>query len=223
MKLLILGASGGCGQWLVKLAYERGHEIRVLVRPDTPFNSPPGVEVNRGDVLDEMILDSLLEDRDAVISALGIKRKNPMNPWSALSSPQNFTSKVTKSLIEMMTKHNVSRIAVVSAAGVGNSFQQVHPVMRWVINQTNLSYSYRDLEEMERLLSISNLDWLAVRPTTLTEGGALGSVKITDYYGLFTNITRGNVAKWMLDSVEQPRPFKDNTPMICDSRKSFAT
>lgn len=219
MRVLILGASGGCGQWLVRLAHERGHHIRVLIRPDTTFDPPMEVEVNRGDVLDEKNLDRLLEGREVVISALGIKRKNPKNPWSSLASPQNFTSRVTKSLIKLMPKHSIRRIAVISAAGVGTSIQQVHPLMRWIINYSNLSYSYRDLEEMERLLSFSNLDWLAVRPTTLTEGGPMGSVKITDYYGLFTSIIRGNVAKWILDSLEQARSFNSNTPMICDYKK----
>lgn len=223
MNLLILGASGGCGQWLTNLAKERGHHVRVLVRPDTLFDHPKDVEVIRGDIFDDKILDSLLEDREVVISALGIKRKNPKNPWSSLASPQNLTSTVTKSLIELMPKHGIDRISVISASGVGDSIQQVHPVMRWFINRSNLSYSYQDLEEMERLLSSSNLDWLAVRPTTLTEGGPRGSVKMVDYYGLFTNITRGNVAKWMLDTIEQSKPFKDNTPMICDLKNNSYT
>lgn len=215
MKLLILGASGGCGQWLVRLAHERGHDVRVLVRPDTFFNPPPDVDVYRGDVFDEEILDRILKGRNVVISALGIKRKNHRNPWSSLASPQNLTSGVTKSLIKLLPGHSIQRIVVVSAAGAGNSIQQVHPVMRWLIYHSNLSYSYRDLEEMERLLSFSNHDWMAVRPTTLTEGGPEGSTKITDYYGLFTKISRGNVAKWILDTAEQPGPFMDRTPMIC--------
>jgi len=57
-----------------------------------------------------------------------------------------------------------------------------------------------------------------VRPTTLTDGAPVGSVINTDYYGLFTNITRGTVAKWILDTVEQPGPFKDHGPMICSKK-----
>ena len=43
LNLLVLGASGGCGQWLIRLAQERGHHVRALVRPATPFNPPTGV------------------------------------------------------------------------------------------------------------------------------------------------------------------------------------
>ncbi len=32
MKLLILGVSGGCGQWVVKLAQHRGNDVTAVVR-----------------------------------------------------------------------------------------------------------------------------------------------------------------------------------------------
>jgi hypothetical protein len=35
-----------------------------------------------------------------------------------------------------------------------------------------------------------------------------------DYYGLTKNISRGDVAKWMLDAAEQPVPFSARIPMI---------
>lgn len=41
LNLLVLGASGGCGQWLIRLAQERGHHVRALVRPATPFKRRP--------------------------------------------------------------------------------------------------------------------------------------------------------------------------------------
>jgi len=216
MKLLVLGASCGCGQWLVRLADERGHHVRALVRPTTPSDPPSGaeVEVLRGDVLTPSVLDRALNGCDAVLSALGIKRKAPWNPWSTLASPPNLTTQVTQHLVAAMLQHDIYRIVAISAAGVGDSLAEVHPLIQLMINYSNMAASYADLEGMENTLSASTLDWMAVRPTTLRDGPPTGNVHLFDHYGLFTRITRGDVAAWMLNAVEQPTPFTRRTPMI---------
>lgn len=216
MKLLVLGASGGCGQWLVRLADERGHYVRALVQPSTPYEPPSGaeIEVVHGNVLDANVLDRALTGCDAVISALGIRRKTPWNPWSALASPPDLTTRVAQHLVAAMLEHEVPRVIAISAAGVGDSLPEVHPLIRWMISNSNMAASYKDLEGMETTLAASTLDWMAVRPTTLRDGPPTGKAHLFDHYGLFTHITRGDVAAWMLNAVEQPTPFTRRTPMI---------
>lgn len=214
MNLLVLGASGGCGRWLVRLAQERGHHVRALVRPSTPYDPPTGAEVVRAAVLGDGVLDRVLEGREAVVSALGIKRRSPRNPWSALASPPDLTTRVAERLVEAMSAHDVRRIVAISAGGVGESIHQVHPLIRWTISHSNMAASYTDLAGMEAVLAGSGLDWMAVRPTTLTPGGATGSVRTVDYYGLLSRVSRADVAAWMLDAVASAGPFRDRTPII---------
>ena len=209
MKLLVLGASGGCGRWLCRLATERAHEVRAVVRPTTMFDPPEEIEVIRGNVLDAGVLEQALEGRDAVLSALGIKRTSPWNPWSALASPPDLTTRVAAHLAEAMPAHGVDRVVAISAGGVGDSFRKTHPIIRWMIGHSNMAASYRDLEGMEATLARSGLDWLAVRPTTLTGGPPSRPVRVVERYGLFNRITRGSVAAWMLDAVESDTPFQD--------------
>ena len=52
VKLLVFGASGQCGQWLVRLGAARGHDITAFVRSETSYNAPDGVRIIRGNVLD---------------------------------------------------------------------------------------------------------------------------------------------------------------------------
>jgi hypothetical protein len=72
MRLLILGASGGCGPWLTRLAAERGHTVTALVRPSATLDAPSGVVVERGDVTDGAVLDSIMPGHEAVLSAIGL-------------------------------------------------------------------------------------------------------------------------------------------------------
>ena len=214
MTLLVLGASGGCGRWLCRLARERGHHVRALVRPATPFDGAAADEVVRGDVLDRQVLDRALTGREAVLSALGIQRTVPWNPWSALASPPDLTTRVAEHLAEAMPAHGVARIVTISAGGVGDSAPRVHPLFRWLIGHSQLAAAYRDLSGMESVLAAAALDWMAVRPVTLTNGPATGTAHTVSRYGLPSRISRADVAAWMLDAVEAPEPFSERTPMI---------
>ncbi len=80
MKLLVLGASGGCGRWLSQLAAERGHRVTALVRPTTSFVAPAGVTVRRGQVLDPDTIEAAVIGEDIVFSCLGLRRAGP-SPW----------------------------------------------------------------------------------------------------------------------------------------------
>lgn len=218
MKLLVLGASGGCGRWICRLAAERGHSVRALVRPATAFEPPAGVEVVRGEVLDAGVLDTALEDRDAVLSALGIKRRSALNPWSALASPPDLTTRVAERLVEAMPRHGVRRLVAISAGGVGvgvgESASRTHPLFRWLIGHSNMAPAYADLAGMEAVLAASALDWTAVRPTTLAPGTPTGSARRVDRYGLLSHVRRADVARWMLDAVEAPSVNGVRTPML---------
>ena len=168
----------------------------------------------RGNVLEQGVVDSALEGQDAVLSAIGIKRKTSWNPWSALVSPPDLATRIAERLVEAMPGHDVGRVVVISAAGVGESIQHMHPLIRWLIKHSTIAASYKDLEKMEGVLARSGLDWLAVRPTTLTDGPPTGSTHVVNRYGLLGRISRGDVAAWMLDAVESPEPITERMPMI---------
>lgn len=214
MKLLVLGASGGCGKWICKLAVKRGHQVRALVRPTTHCDLPTEVEIIHGNVLDKTLLKTALANRDGVLSALGIKRKTPKNPWSQLVSPPDLTTRVSKHLVELMSSLKIQRIIAISAAGVGESIYQVNPIIRWMIKHSKMAASYSDLEGMESVFKKSSLEWIAVRPTTLTNGAPTWQVREIDHYGLLNRVSRGDVASWILDAIESSIPISQHTPMI---------
>ncbi|MBO6523130.1 MAG: NAD(P)H-binding protein [Balneolaceae bacterium] len=211
MNILVLGASGGCGKEVVSQAQKRGHEITALVRETTPFEGPKGVEVKRGSVLNIDTLRGLVQGKDAVISCLGLNRMNKLNPFSKITSPTDLTSKtadILQSILEPGTK-----VAVISAAGVAESFSNTNLILRFLIRNSSLGPAYRDLMKMEEFLSKSELDWHAVRPVTLTDFSKK-EVRETDSYGLFDMISRASVASYLLDLVEGRVQLERKTPLI---------
>jgi uncharacterized protein YbjT (DUF2867 family) len=213
MKLLVLGASGATGRWLTRLSAQAGHEVTALVRQAAPFEPPPNVRVIRGGVLDPATLESVVRGQDAVASCLGIRRTGKA-PWSGLRSPSNFMTRVASLLVPAMTRANVRRVVAISAGGVAESITQCSAPIRWLTGAGSVGIAYRDLAEMERQLSASRLDWLAVRPVTLMDGPPTGRAGRVQRYGLFSIVRRSDVATWMLGALSRPTPFVEQTVLL---------
>ena len=199
MRLLILGASGGCGRWATRLAQADGHDVTALVRPRTAFDALAGVSVRRGSVLDPGDLAGAVAGQDAVISRLGAQRVNARNPWSPLRPPLHVAAASAALLVEAMTAAGVSRLAAISAAGVGDSLPSTNAMMRWLLRSSTVGEMYADLEAMEAIYRASPLDWLAVRPVTLIDAKAPSTrARVVPRFRMVSTIGRADVAAWLL-------------------------
>jgi putative NADH-flavin reductase len=204
MKLLVLGGTGGVGEHLLPLAVAAGHEVTTLARASSTLAAPEGVRVLRGDVMDRATLEAALAGSEAVLSALGMRRRNPANPWSPLTSPADFNSASARVLVAAMQAAGVRRLVAVSAAGVAESAAQLNWVMRFFVAKSNVGVAYRDLAVMEQVLAESGLDWVAPRPTRLTRGPKTGRVKVVRSFGAMDAISRADVADWMVRALAEP-------------------
>src|SRR5437763_9042045 len=149
MKMLVLGASGGVGKHLVRLACDQGHIVTALARRADDIDSRARILID--DVLRPGCFDEHVRSQEVVLSALGIKRTNPANPWSALASPPNFSSRTAATLVAAMQRHGVPRVIAVSAAGVGDSATTMNALMKFFVATSNVGVGYRDLATMERI------------------------------------------------------------------------
>ena len=102
MEILVLGASGGVGRHLVRLACNQGHAVTALVRRAEGIDSR--ARIVRDDVLRMGCFEEHVPGHEVVLSALGIKRRHPANPWSALASPPDFSSRTAAMLVKALRR-----------------------------------------------------------------------------------------------------------------------
>ena len=210
VRLIVFGASGGCGSQLVRQAAARGHQVTAVVRSATQYEPPNGVVLIRGDVLDASFVASAVPGHDAVASCVGIKYAHP---WARRESPDDFISRATTNIIAAMQGGGPRRVSAISAAGVADSRHTRNAVIRFLIATSNVGVGYADLDRVEQILRTSGLDWQAVRPVRLSGGAGTGRVRLTDSFPASAKIPRADVAAFMLSELERPQ-FTERTPMI---------
>lgn len=102
MKITVVCAAGKQGKKLVEEAFNRGHNVKAVVRNNNSV--PAGVEVLEKDLFDLTLND--LKDSDVVIDAFGA--------WTEETLPQHSTS--LKRLCDILSGTNI-RLLIVGGAG----------------------------------------------------------------------------------------------------------
>jgi putative NADH-flavin reductase len=209
VKIIVLGASGGIGTWVVKLAHQKGLDITAVIRPNSIYKAPNGIQVIEGEVTEPAFVESIIEDGLTIISCIGIRRAG-LSPWAKIQSPPNLVETVTSNILSAAQSKQNIRLIWISAAGVGKSRDNCTPIIKKMISLGNIGLSYQDLEKAEELVHESRINAITVRPVTLLPGFPTRSANSTNKYSLFSTIRRSDVADWILrniDSIDSPPIF----------------
>lgn len=206
MRILILGATGRTGKWLLKEALNRGYQVNILVREKKNIDPDPLLTIYEGNPGNSADMKSAIGGCTAVLSALNISRRNDF-PWSGLRTPPGFLSVTAGNIIALCEEISIKRVLVTSAWGVNETKSQLPVWFRWLIDHSNLAIAYRDHELQEQYFIRSNLMWTCVRPVILTNGKKAKTVKVSlngnPKSSLF--ISRRNVALFMLNELVEER------------------
>jgi putative NADH-flavin reductase len=192
MNIIVFGATGPSGRLIVEQALEQGHDVTAVARnPDAVKIQNEKLTVVKGDILDPSAVENAISGKDAVLSALGVRKLGK----------NTILSDGTKNIITAMEKHGVKRLVCMTSLGVGDSKDQPAWVFRAIIRPLLLRNVFIDKEEQERLVKASHLDWIIVRPAGLTNGPRTGVYR--DWIGepsspITSRISRADVADFML-------------------------
>jgi hypothetical protein len=188
------------------------------------YRSDPGIREQKGldvlvrpDVLSPATISEMVQGSDAVLSAIGLRRKHPINPFSKVVSPSDLTSGFATRLVEAMLEPNAPRkVIAISAGGIGDSWNAVALPLRGLFRYSNIGIAYKDLNLMEEVYSASSLDWMCVRPATLNNRHLSKRVRETSRYRLSSQVSRSDVAWYVLQCLEGAICPSSRTPMICN-------
>ena len=76
-----------------------------------------------------------------------------------------------------------------------------------MVSAGSIRAAYRDLAEMEGILAASGLDWLVVRPVTLTNGPPTQRAGPVSRFTLLFSVRRSDVASYVLGALGSEGPF----------------
>jgi NAD(P)H-binding len=119
-------------------------------------------------------------------------------------------------LVAVMKKYGIKKVVTMSAFGTGDCFSSLSLLMRLVIKNSNLLYTFRDHSLVDRKMKESGMDFVLARSAMLTdkevqpvmEHGNTGKGS-----GFLPSISRKNVAVFLVDAAER-NTWDRSTPVI---------
>lgn len=195
-RILVIGATGGTGQVLVRQLLERGYQVTAFVRNPAKLKvEHPKLMITQGNVLDYDSVETAVRGHDAVLSALGHKR---------FFYPTSILSKGTQNLLRAMEKFDVLRFVCETSLGIGSSAGQLGLYYTFFTIPIILPFYFWDKALQEKIISDSNTKWTIVRPGVLTNNPKQGEYRHGPDIGSYiwtVRISRADVANFMIDQI----------------------
>ena len=192
MRVLVLGATGGIGKFLLEFATARGHEVTAFVRsPQKIALKNERLRVVPGDLLHAEQLAQVLLGQDVVLSAFG-----PATLRRVTTRGEFGTALATA-----MGRSGVRRAVVVSSGLLFEEQNAIGNLLRGTLFRNLLP----DMSAMEATLEKDGLEWTIVRPPRLTHGPLTKSYSVADgRLPKGMTVSRACVADFMIKEAERP-------------------
>jgi putative NADH-flavin reductase len=145
LNILVIGANGGIGRQMVVIALGAGHRVTALVRNPANLDfTHANLEIVQGDIRHPETFEKYIENKDAVISALG----------ESMDKPTTLYSEGNRNLLKAMKKMNVKRAFFISAAAIEISPAQpffIRLATKYIV-QKLFGHGYADQRIMEKII-----------------------------------------------------------------------
>lgn len=218
-RVLIIGGSGRTGKLVIEQLLQRGHEVTALVRTSQAVEG----EIKTG--LREIIGTPLVvpdvrkafsqSNPDVVIITLSAPRASD-SPFAAVVAPPRLMADSTANAITVMKEFSTSKIVIMQAFGVGESWINMHCVMQLLMKKSNMIYQYDDHNLVAKETKASGKNYVLVRPSRLIEGEAKAIKEYPDHgrgVPVLAAITRESVARFLVDAAER-NDWDNSAPVI---------
>jgi uncharacterized protein YbjT (DUF2867 family) len=159
-KVLVAGATGGCGRLIVHRLIQLGIPVRALTRDSSRAPALAANEVAVGTALAPEDCRRAVEGCDEVICTLGdhaVPADRPIVDGEGIIN-----------LAEAAVRAGATRFVVVSSLGVGDSWGTIPAFVRWWFRRAGLVPILEAKARSEEWLRASPLRWTILRPGLLT-------------------------------------------------------
>ncbi len=190
MKVTVLGATGGTGQWVIKLLLKEGHEVTAYVRnPEKIEDKSEGLKVIKGEIFDIEHLGQSLLDQEVLISCLG----------SNTTKKSTQLREMATAVLKATEKTEVKHIIYMATAGIDDEFTGP---FKWFIRLI-LGNVMDDHKAAANLYRNSGIDYTIIKPMQLKDNDLTGKY-VSSLDGLPSSrkaISRANVADCMVKAM----------------------
>lgn len=204
MKIVLFGATGQTGRYLVPLLVAAGYSLTVFARSPEKVDTIDGkVKIIQGDARNTEAIRAAVAGQDIVISTFGTRSLQK----------GDIQEIFMRNLIAAMKSTKVNRLIDLSGRGTGDSYQQSSLRFKF-IRATILKNIYDDKNRGDALLVKSDINYTLIRPGRLTNGAPKGGVKASENgKELRDSISRQDVARFILTQIESQEWVK-KAPVI---------
>lgn len=183
MNVLVAGATGKTGQYLVRELLSRGQTPVALVREGSDTSTlPSDVVLRRGDLTD--LPGDVCDDCEAVVFAAG----------SGGDTGTEMTDKVdrqgAKRLIDLAQRSEPRRFVMLSSIGAGTP-----------PDDGDMAEYLQAKHDADEHLMKSNLEYVILRPVSLTDDDGQRQIKLGDDVDSSAEAARGDVAAVLASAV----------------------
>jgi putative NADH-flavin reductase len=218
-RVLIIGGSGRTGKLVISELLQRNHKVTALVRkPETmQIEMNAGLITTTGTPLNiEDVRKAFAQSTpDVVIVTLSAPRATD-SPFAAVTSPPRLMADSTANVVAVMKEFGTSKIVIMQAFGVGESWENMNCMMQLLMKKSNMIYQYDDHNLVTRETRDSGENYVFVRPSRLVEGEAK-EIKEYPEHGkgvpVMAAITRNSVAKFLVEAAEKSE-WDNTAPVI---------
>lgn len=195
MRIVVFGASGSVGGYLLTEALKRGHEVVAVTRNRSRIPTRhSGLKVVESELGDAPRIQAALKGSDATIVSLG----------------DSIVVEGTRAIVTAMKHTGVRRIeALTGFATSSQSRKRLALPMRMLVSGVRLMTrgEFAAKERQDAIIRVSGLDYTIVQPPTLTSGSPTGTYRHGNYRGksIFGTVTRADLAAFMVDNLQLAR------------------
>lgn len=213
MRLALFGATGRAGGAVLHQAHAAGYKVHALARSPGKLDGDgrPAV-VTTGDVRDLAAAERVVEDAEAVVSAIG--GTGPANPA--------VLQQGTAAILTAMNRHGVRRLIVIQGFHLpfpADPHNLGRPVMAALLRAWNRHLS-ADSYRMADVLTGSDVDWTLIRMPRLKPGPPGEDYRVGHLaLGPWSTVTTGQVAHFALSCLATGG-FARQAPMIAGAGRA---